>query len=478
MRSPSFEQSLIAKVLMFFGGCFFVFYLVFYGIMLGSIAASDTFHTFLLALMPIMVVIDFGIRFLVQQTPAMLMKPYMLLPLPRRSVVDTFLITSQLSIYNFLWLALFLPYIIIVLAGGCEFWVSFQVLLACQLIIITNSQFYLLVRMLTGRNLLWWVLPVLVYGIYFLPLAIDTKGDLFADMLESLGDFGETLWLLPAVFVLHGIVYWVNRSLQYAFVYEEIQGAETKAVALKSVSRMTFLERFGQTGEYLKLELKSIFRNKAIRSRVISSMTFIIILSVLIAYTDIYDGRMMLNFWCFYCFALYGAMTLVKVMCPEGNYMDLLMVHRENILTLMRAKYYFHVAVLVVPLVIMMPAVIEGKFSWLMMLAYFFISSGLLYFLMFQLAVYNKQTLPLDQKLTGKGNVESGLQLIIESAAFLLPVVLVSILLVFFEESTAYIVLAVIGLGFTLTHPLWLRNVYSRMMKRKYENLEGFHSSR
>lgn len=478
MRSPSMEQGLIAKVLMFIGGSMFVLYLIIYGTMFGSIAAQGDVFSFMVATMPFMLMVDFFIRFIVQQTPAMLMKPYMLLPLPRRSVVDTFLITSQLSIYNFLWLAMFLPYAVITLAGGCEFWMAVQVLLACLLLIMANSQFYLMVRTLVGRNLLWWILPIVVYGAYLSPLLIDSKGKIFEKVFDAFADFGATPFLLPCVLVVYAIVYWSNREMQYAYVYEEIEASENKQVKLKSISRMAFLEQFGQTGEYLKLELKSIFRNKAIRARVISSLTLIIILSVLIAYTDMYDGRMMLNFWCFYCFALYGATTLVKVMCPEGNYIDFLMVHRENILTLLRAKYYFHVAILIVPLFIMMPAVIEGKFSWLMMLAYFLLSSGLLYFLLFQLAVYNKQTLPLDQKLTGKGNVENGLQLFIELLAFLLPAVILSVLLIVFSEEVAYLILAVIGLLFTMTHPLWLRNVYRRMMKRKYENLEGFHASR
>jgi hypothetical protein len=36
----------------------------------------------------------------------------------------------------------------------------------------------------------------------------------------------------------------------------------------------------------------------------------------------------------------------------------------------------------------------------------------------------------------------------------------------------------VIGLLFTITHPIWLKNIYRRMMKRKYVNLDGFHASR
>ena len=187
---------------------------------------------------------------------------------------------------------------------------------------------------------------------------------------------------------------------------------------------------------------------------------------------------MMLSFWCYYCFSLYGLTTLAKVMGPEGNYIDLLLTHRENILSLLKAKYYFHVAVLFVPLLLMLPAVIAGKFSLLMMLAYIFITSGVLFLVLFQLAVYNKQTLPLDQKLTGKGNVENGLQTIIVLVSMFAPLALLSLLILLFDEHAAYTILLVIGLLFTLAHPWWLRNIYVRMMKRKYVNLEGFHATR
>jgi hypothetical protein len=253
---------------------------------------------------------------------------------------------------------------------------------------------------------------------------------------------------------------------------------DKKEAAMKKVYQYTFLERFGQTGEYLKLELKSIFRNKAIRSRVIMSLALIIVLTLLISYTSIYDGKMMLNFWCFYCFGLYGMTTLVKIMGPEGNYIDLLMTHKENILSLLKAKYYFHVAILIVPMLLMLPAVVAGKFSMLMMVAYLLLSSGLLYFTLFQLAVYNKQTIPLNQKITGKNNIENGVQMIIQMFAMFSPLVLVAVLVLLFNETTAYLVLGTVGLILTLAHPLWLRHIYIRLMKRKYENMEGFHASR
>jgi hypothetical protein len=170
--------------------------------------------------------------------------------------------------------------------------------------------------------------------------------------------------------------------------------------------------------------------------------------------------------------------TLVKVMGPEGNYIDLLMTQKENILSLLRAKYYIHVCILFVPFLLMLPAVIAGKFSMLMMTAYFLLSSGLLYFMLFQLAVYNKQTLPLNQKITGKNNAENGVQLIIVMVGMFSPLVLVALFIILFDENTAYTLLAIIGLVITLLHPIWLRHIYKRMMLRKYDNLEGFHASR
>jgi hypothetical protein len=478
-RSPAFEQSMIAKVLMVIGGAMFVLYLIIYGVMFGYFAADSDTPGFLFTLMTIMLVIDFGLRFMVQQTPAMLVKPYMLLPLPRQAIIENFLLSSIVSTYNWLWLAFFLPYVVIVLSGGCGFWLALSLLVSGMLLIMFNSQFYLMVRTLIGRNLLWWVLPVVVYGAQWSLLLFDKKGKLFEAVADGLEDLSETPWLPIVCLLLLAAVFFANRRMQFAFVYEEVAKQEKNSSAqVRTVSRFAFLEHFGEMGEYLKLELKSIFRCKAVRSRVIMSLSLIIVLSVIIAYTPVYDGVMMLNFWCYYCFALYAVTSLVKIMGPEGNYIDLLMVHRENVLTLLRAKYYFHCAILVVPFLVMLPAVIEGKFSMLMMIAYMFLSSGLLFFILFQLAVYNKQTLPLDQKITGKGNIENGLQLVLELVGLLLPIVLIACLLFICSEDVAYMCLGLIGLLFTVLHPLWLRNVYKRMMARKYENLEGFHATR
>ena len=475
-RNPAFEQNVVAKVMMYLGGGMMTIYLIFLGTMLAMPASESRMFTMVLAMSPLWLAIDFGSRFAVQQTPAMMVKPYLLQPMPFHSVIETFLVNTLLMGYNWVWLALYLPYAFIVLCGGTSFATALLIILCGILLTLVNSQFYLIVRTLTARSVLWWVLPILVYGGFWLSAAIDVKW--MDKQIDFLCDFTATWYFFLFCVVLLAGLFWVNRWMQFRYVREEIMKQEKKEAAMKKVYQYTFLERFGQTGEYLKLELKSIFRNKAIRSRVIMSLALIIVLTLLISYTSMYDGKMMLNFWCFYCFGLYGMTTLVKIMGPEGNYIDLLMTHKENILSLLKAKYYFHVAILIVPMLLMMPAVIAGKFSMLMMLAYLLLSSGLLYFTLFQLAVYNKQTIPLNQKITGKNNVENGVQMIIQMLAMFSPLVLVAALVLLFNETTAYLVLGTIGLIMTLAHPLWLRHIYVRLMKRKYENMEGFHASR
>ena len=295
-------------------------------------------------------------------------------------------------------------------------------------------------------------------------------------MIDLYAEVGRAWYILPAVILLLVGLFFVNRYFQFKYVYEEISKKGERA--LKHVSKFAFLNRFGLIGEYLKIELKSNLRNKTMRSRCIMSLALIIMFSCLIAYTTIYDNAIMINFWCLYCFAIYSVTTLIKIMGQEGNYIDLLMMHRENIIALLKAKFWFYSAVLLVPFLIMLPAVFTGKFTLLMLAAYMLLTAGLLHFIIFQLAVYNKQTLPLQQKMTAKGNFENGMQLVIELIALFGPGVIVGVGYVTVGLTYTYLFMCVLGLAFIVTYPLWIRNIYKRMMQRRYDNIEGFRTTR
>jgi membrane-anchored protein YejM (alkaline phosphatase superfamily) len=130
------------------------------------------------------------------------------------------------------------------------------------------------------------------------------------------------------------------------------------------------------------------------------------------------------------------------------------------------------------PFLITLVPVFMGKFSLIMVLAYLFTVTGPIYFLLFQMAIYNKQTLPLNEKLTGKNQMENKWQIIVSMTTMFAPVIIISLLQLVFSANVAYWILFLSGLAITLTEPYWLRSIYRRMMLRRYENLEGFHASR
>ena len=170
---------------------------------------------------------------------------------------------------------------------------------------------------------------------------------------------------------------------------------------------------------------------------------------------------------------------LLKIMCNEGNYFDCLMVRHENILSLLRAKYLFYTAMLLFPLILMLPIVFTGKWSIMMLISYAVFTAGFQYFILFQMAIYNKQTIPLNTKFLSKGGLENNyFQIVAEMINFIIPMALISVLQLFVDKNVSYIILFMIGLPFIATHQIWLRNIYKRFMKRRYINMEAFRATR
>ena len=242
---------------------------------------------------------------------------------------------------------------------------------------------------------------------------------------------------------------------------------------------LSFLNRYGHTGMYLKLEIMSILRNPAIRKKYVYSVVITIVFSLVCAFTDIYNGSTWENFWCLYCFAISGITLISIVMQPEGNYIDVLMTQRQSLLNLLHAKYILNSLLLLIPLVILFIPVVTGKWPLLMVLGFMLFTAGCQFFLLFQLAVYNKRSISLTKSLTNRdGNNNSPWQIIVTMITFAAPMSLIACLRLFVSSGAIYGVLAVLGILFIAAEPLWMRNIYSRMMARKYENLSGFHSTR
>lgn len=474
-RHPMFEQNKVAVLFTAIGVGFMSIYLIAIGTMLGWGARGGD-EGLIFAIWPMFLLLDFFMRFGGQQLPSLMIKPYLLMPIRKHDITDCFIILAMCSSFNLIWLLLLVPYFFIAFCGGLTFGTTIAMLLVCEWLIIINALWSMLVRTLYNQSIWWVLLPIVVYAIPFSPMLFLGAEKGFEEIIEFCYDYGFSLPAIITYAIVTVALFITNSRLQARLASSEIAAEEKKD--FQNTTQMTFLNRYGLTGEYLKLEIKSAIRNKALRQRYIQGLFLITMLSLMLAFTDVYDGKFAVNMWCLYCFVFFGAVNLVKIMGPEGNYIDLMMTHKENIYEILKAKYYFFCAVLIVPTLLLLPPVFSGRFSVLMILAYLFLTMGVEHCLLFQLAVYNKASLPLNEKITSKGNFENTLQLVIELIVFFVPVALAMTLTSLFGNTIGYIILTIIGLAFTLTHPIWLRNIYNRFMQRRYTNIEGFHATR
>lgn len=457
-----------------------VIYLVMFAIVFAlSANASHRFTAmeYMVAQMPLVLIVDFLARLMFQQTPSQLVKPYILLPVPRYVCIDSFILTSLLSWGNLLWFIMFVPFVLMSVFFSYGLLTSVSFLILAYLIVLCSSQFYLICRTLFNNNIIWWTLPIGTFLAIFLPWILRgyTAFLRFYAPVATGIEHGNIIPHLGILAVLAVLII-INRRLQYVSVWQEL--GKQKVTKLKRVSEFSLFNRYDEVGEYLKLEIKLLMRNKNPRKTFLFAIVLVLLISMIIAFTSVYDSQFMTNFWCIYCFAIFGGMLLIKVMSYEANYIETLFIHKENILKLLRAKYYFFCMLLLIPFILMLPMVFTGKWNIVMLIAYGVFTAGCQYCLIMQMAVYNKQKIALNEKIVGKGGIENSyMQILTEAIAFFLPLAIIQPLEIIAGKYIAWGTMFTTGVIFIVTHKLWLNNIYRRMMKRKYKNLEAFINS-
>lgn len=479
-RHPLVERNKFMKVFVYIFVAFWAIYLMFFGVIIGQIDnlnyeifdLLDGFMVFFLAF-------DFFIRLSFQETPAQRLKPYKLLPVNQKKALDIFILRTLKSPYNLFWLFFWVPFAFFSLFRfyGTIGLIGFS--LGWVLLYAANGLWFLIWRSIAKSNSFIYLIPFAIYAMFAFTGVIADFGQ---DWL-----FNSCIWLgrtfcsfNPLGFIillmLLSVFFLLCRRIQAWRVYDEI--ADVDNIESVKNSEMRWLNRFGIVGEYLKLEIKSLKRNKLVKKSFISGLICVLMFSCLFAFTDVYDNSVFMEcFICMYCFACLGTITLTNIMCAEGNYIDFLMSRKESVLFLLKAKYYFNCLLLILPFVFAIMPVLKGKLLLVEILGCLFFVSGCVFPFLFQQAVYNKQTLPLNAQIIAKGrNTKS--QAIVSMVALFVPMIIMSLLLNFFSRQTASLIMISIGLVGTLASGIWIKNIYRRFLKRRYVNMEGFRDTR
>lgn len=480
-RNPAFDTNRFAKFLMYFMIVYWAAIFLFLGVSLpfmfeGLVPNMEPYHIMNQGILYVMAG-DFLMRFMAQPSVSQEIKPYLLMPVKRKKLISLLLLKSGLDGYNFIWFFVYVPFAFLTVIRFYGFGGMFLYLIGIWLVFVFNNYWYLLCKLLLGEKTLWLLLPTAVFGalgaaeflLDGLPISRFTM-DLGEGFIE--GNPLSFLFVLACI----GVMFLINLKLQQRMIYNELSKKEDTKI--KRVSEYKFLDKYGEVGEYIRLELKLITRNKTVKTQFRMGLIVMLGFSFALAFTDVYDGSYMTSFICLYNYAILPIMTLGQVMCFEGNYIDGLMSRKESIFNLLRAKYYLTTLIILVPFLIMFFPIAKGKITLLTAVAYLIFVAGFVFFMLLQLAVYNTRTLPLNANLMKSNKSSNWIQGLITGCAFMLPLLIDKLLSALLPEEVAHIILIVIGLGFIATHNLWIKNIYKRFMKRRYKNMEEFRASR
>jgi len=269
IRSSYWQKSVALNIILVFIALYFILVFLGLGIMLfpllkDKMPTEDPFNTVNQFLF-FWFLADLLMRFFFQKLPVMSIKPLLTLPVKKNKIVHYVLGKSFLSFFNFLPLFTVIPFGITLLAEGYDTvntinWML--LLLICTLII--NFLNFIIESKSASTDLAMLPILTLVGLLYLL-----THFELIAlDMYLSFAVhwiISNSLFLLIPLGVL-AILYWINFKMLKKQLYLD-QSLKSKVTEVSS-SDLSWTNRFGNSGPFLQLDLRMLWRNKRPRSSV------------------------------------------------------------------------------------------------------------------------------------------------------------------------------------------------------------------
>ncbi|HKG06885.1 MAG TPA: DUF5687 family protein [Pedobacter sp.] len=416
--------------------------------------------------------LDFIMRMQLQDLPTLSILPYLHLNIPRKKIVGFLNVRALFTAFNLFPLILFLPFcsttVVHVYGSLTGIMYGLSVIGLC----IFNNYFVLFIKRLTTNNVF------LIFAVMAVVAAVALMDylKLFAISAVSNAVFlfiaRKNPFAALAFPVLATVAFLVNAHYLRSRLYtEELSSGEEK----KASTDYPFLDRFGETGTLIALELKLIFRHKRPRSAIIMSLVFIFY-GFLFYKRDLLDndsfGMMIFaaTFMTGSVISIYGQFMFGW----QGSHFDGLLVNKTNLRNFIKAKFLmFTLFATFITLIVSLYGFLSWKTLAVQFAAYLYnIGFGTVVILYFATRNYKAIDLSKSSGFNYQGVGAS--QFVLLLPYFLIPY------LFYFPFAIAglpYWGLASIGAAGLIglvTRSYWVEFILKEFNKRKYRIAAGF----
>jgi hypothetical protein len=472
-RSSFFEKGLAIKILMALAALYFAGIAILAGvgvffIFKKAIPDQDPF-VLINNYMIYWVLGDLALRYFMQQLPVMNIKPMLLLPLKRASVIRFLLLKTSFSFFNILPLLFFIPLAIVLMAQGYTIlmvlvWflsilaISFSINFLNFILNKNNTAFYVVIAFLTS------FVGLQYFGIFDIT---PYTGVVFYSFYE----LGYTA-LLPLGLVI--ILFKANYRLLRKNFY--VDGAvKAKKEKFRNYN-LEFLNRFGKLATFLKNDVKMITRNA--RPKQVLLMSFFFLFYGLIFFTqDTYkDMPAILAFAAI--FVTGGFLITFGQLVPswDSEYYKLMMSQNISYKKYLESKWLLMALACAISFILSTPYIYFGWDIYAMIAAGASFNIGLNSFITLYGGALNRVPVELNQKAKAFSNTQgfNPTQLLISLPKILGPMLIFYVPYKLINFNAGIIALTLSGLLGLIFKSYFLNLIEKVYQKTKYKTLAAF----
>ena len=418
--------------------------------------------------------IDLIVRQLMQKLPTVSFKPLLLQSIRRKTIANYLLTRSLLNFFNVLPFFLLVPVTIKLVAGTHSVMATAAWFLSLFILIFSNHFLAIYLK---------WRFNEAEYGFLIL---LGALAGLFAinhfgivDLSGGMGKLLDLILIYPAISILFILLpvlfFFLNVRFLLSRMFVNLISGKQKE---EKISDYSWLDRLGENGRFIALELKLIWRNK--RPRSVAMMTLIMLFYGLLVYKD-QHGQPPPEF----IFILGGIILVGMFSISYGqffpawhsNYFSMLMCQRLTMKQFLKSFYMLVTVIsvtcyfLTLPYALMYPKII---YTHLAMLLY---NLGVNIPVMFWVGMYSKKRLDLSQSSAMNYQGVSATQWLGALPLMLGPISLFYLFKMALGTVGGYAALGTLGFIGILFHSVIINFFSKQYLKQKHQLIRNYKNS-
>ncbi len=410
--------------------------------------------------------LDLIIRFLYQNLPAMSVTPYLHLPVKRSSIFNFLLFKTLFSVFNWIPLLVIIPFAFNVIVPSRGVLYALAYVFTITTMILINNFIALYLKQILSKKILGAFVMMVVSGMI---VYLNYKGKI--SFSSWFGYIILNTASRPFLLIVPAVVLWMAFTIVRKVIMQEAYMeniVRDSGREFEVTDRLSFLNRYGNTGDLIKLEIKLIWRNSRPKTYLFFCLFFFLYGIVFYPNPVLMQNQFMLIFLGILITAVFMIQHGQLLVAWDSEHFDFILTKNITVKNYFVAKYRLLIISEIASYILCLPYGLFNRDIIFINFALLIYNMGVSTFFVLFLSVYNSAPVELNKSAFLNYQGIKGSQFVLFIMVILLPM-----LLYYPFHTSGMDVLGLIFLGVLGITGLIFRNqlidvVVKRFRHRKY----------